>query len=121
MRRRRKYEIPADYYSVVMVYTYVYTFTGPEDTFVDRYFKQYLSHSLSHFSGLVKPSYNDWSPYVGLSRGARALNTEYEKASKCSAHHRESEDELQLSEDLLIDLMSEKKASRLNPPRFSFL
>ena len=65
---------------------------------------------------VISPCYNHWAPYLGHSRADKDVyNSEYKKV----ALHKGSKDEeenvdMELTEDLLIELMSEKKVRNCN-------
>ena len=65
--------------------------------------------------GGVEPSYGKWAPYIGNARSAAdAYNTESQKISHSSAAVKEDEQmEVHLSEDLLLELISEKKVGNV--------
>ncbi|ELU16674.1 hypothetical protein CAPTEDRAFT_203463, partial [Capitella teleta] len=55
------------------------------------------------------PSYKNWAPYVGKAGNNDVVNTEFMKVSSTAKGKPEDLDEIELTEDLLIELMSEKK------------
>jgi hypothetical protein len=61
------------------------------------------------FQFVIEPSYKNWAPYVGKAGNNDVVNTEFMKVSSTAKGKPEDLDEIELTEDLLIELMSEKK------------